>query len=371
MTNQSALTIRNLQKSYGAVEVLRGINLEAQPGEFVALVGPSGCGKSTLLAMIAGLESVTSGEIRIGDRLVNSVPPKDRDIAMVFQSYALYPTMTVRENITFGMESRGVPKAEQAEAVKRVSALLQIEPLLNRKPGQLSGGQRQRVAMGRALVRDPKLFLFDEPLSNLDAKLRVDMRTEIKKLHNRVGKTTIYVTHDQVEAMTLASRIAVMHQGSVQQFDAAQTIYSRPANMFVAGFMGSPAMNFIPAELNGVAGQFSVTVRTANGGTATLPLAQPAPANAPKQVVLGVRPEHIYRFSDDLGQRKPGIAAMDAPVELVEPTGAETLAVLKFGDLEVTGRFDPDSAPRMGETMTLGIDMARACLFDPTTKTLL
>ncbi|RWK72309.1 MAG: ATP-binding cassette domain-containing protein, partial [Mesorhizobium sp.] len=213
----SALMIRDLHKSYGGLEILAGINLEARTGEFVALVGPSGCGKSTLLAMIAGLETVTSGEIWIGDRLVNSVQPKDRDIAMVFQSYALYPTMTVRQNITFGMESRGVPKAEQAEAVKRVAALLQIEQLLNRKPGQLSGGQRQRVAMGRALVRDPKLFLFDEPLSNLDAKLRVDMRTEIKKLHHRVGKTTVYVTHDQVEAMTLASRIAVMNQGSVQQ----------------------------------------------------------------------------------------------------------------------------------------------------------
>ncbi|RWB58193.1 ABC transporter ATP-binding protein [Mesorhizobium sp.] len=367
----SALTIRNLYKSYGAVDVLKGINLEAQPGEFIALVGPSGCGKSTLLAMIAGLESVTSGEIRIGNRLVNSVPPKDRDIAMVFQSYALYPTMTVRQNITFGMESRGVPKADQAEAVKHVAALLQIEALLGRKPGQLSGGQRQRVAMGRALVRDPKLFLFDEPLSNLDAKLRVDMRTEIKKLHNRVGKTTVYVTHDQVEAMTLASRIAVMHQGSVQQFDAAQMIYSRPANMFVAGFMGSPAMNFIPAELGDGAGRPCVTVRTADGGTAALELAQPVPAGAPRNVVLGVRPEHIYRFSDDLKHRKRAVAAVKAPVELVEPTGAETLAVLRFGDLEVTGRFDPDSAPRMGETMTLGIDMARACLFDPTTQSLL
>jgi multiple sugar transport system ATP-binding protein len=367
----SALTVRNLRKNYGALEVLKGVDLEAQPGEFIALVGPSGCGKSTLLAMIAGLESVTSGEIWIGDRLVNSVPPKDRDIAMVFQSYALYPTMTVRENITFGMESRGVPRAEQAEAVKRVAALLQIEALLGRKPGQLSGGQRQRVAMGRALVRDPKLFLFDEPLSNLDAKLRVDMRTEIKKLHNRVGKTTIYVTHDQVEAMTLASRIAVMHQGEVQQFDAAQTIYSRPANIFVAGFMGSPAMNFIPAELEGEAGRAAVSVRTANGGRTALPLVQPLPSDAPKNVVLGIRPEHIHRFSDDLRHRKPGVAPIDAPVELVEPTGAETLAVLRFGDLEVTGRFDPDSAPRMGETITLGIDMARACLFDPKSQSLL
>ncbi|MER9356451.1 ATP-binding cassette domain-containing protein, partial [Mesorhizobium sp. M0514] len=254
----STLIIRSLRKNFGAVEVLKGIDLEARNGEFIALVGPSGCGKSTLLAMIAGLESVTSGEIRIDGRLVNSVAPKDRDIAMVFQSYALYPTMTVRENITFGMESRRVPKPQQDEAVKRVAAFLQIEPLLGRKPGQLSGGQRQRVAMGRALVRDPKLFLFDEPLSNLDAKLRVDMRTEIKKLHHRVGKTTVYVTHDQVEAMTLASRIAVMHQGEVQQFDDPATIYNRPANMFVAGFMGSPAMNFLAAELSQEGGRRTV-----------------------------------------------------------------------------------------------------------------
>ena len=302
----SALTIRNLHKRYGAVEVLTGINLEAQTGEFVALVGPSGCGKSTLLAMIAGLETITSGEIWIGDRLVNSVQPKDRDIAMVFQSYALYPTMTVRENITFGMESRGVPRAEQAEAVKRVAALLQIEQLLKRKPGQLSGGQRQRVAMGRALVRDPKLFLFDEPLSNLDAKLRVDMRTEIKKLHHRVGKTTVYVTHDQVEAMTLASRIAVMNQGAVQQFDTPKAIYDRPANMFVAGFMGSPAMNFIPARL---AGPASISVRAADGSDAALDLAAPLPPGAPKDVILGVRPEHIYRFTPELKSRKPAVAS--------------------------------------------------------------
>jgi multiple sugar transport system ATP-binding protein len=364
----SALTIRNLHKRYGAVEVLTGINLEAQTGEFVALVGPSGCGKSTLLAMIAGLETVTSGEIWIGDRLVNSVQPKDRDIAMVFQSYALYPTMTVRENITFGMESRGVPKVEQAEAVKRVAALLQIEQLLKRKPGQLSGGQRQRVAMGRALVRDPKLFLFDEPLSNLDAKLRVDMRTEIKKLHHRVGKTTVYVTHDQVEAMTLASRIAVMNQGSVQQFDTPKTIYERPANMFVAGFMGSPAMNFIPARLSGSAG---ISVRAADGSDAVLNLASPLPSGAPKDLLLGVRPEHIYRFTPELKSRKPAVASLEAPVELVEPTGAETLAVLRLGDLEITGRFEPDTAPVMGETITLGIDMSRVCLFDPATKALL
>ena len=368
----SSLTIRNLRKSFGSFEVLKGINLDAQSGEFIALVGPSGCGKSTLLAMIAGLESVTSGEIRIGGRLVNAIAPKDRDIAMVFQSYALYPTMTVRKNITFGMESRGVPKAQQDEAVARVAALLQIEPLLQRKPGQLSGGQRQRVAMGRALVREPKLFLFDEPLSNLDAKLRVDMRTEIKKLHLRVGKTAVYVTHDQVEAMTLASRIAVMYQGSVQQFDEPQKIYDRPANMFVAGFMGSPAMNFIPAELVGQADKPAVRVKLADGTQATLPLPRQDLAAIPgKNVVLGIRPEHLFRYDPDLSVRKPGIATLAAPVEVVEPTGAETMAMLRFGDLEVVGRFDPDGAPRMGETVNLGIDMAHAHLFDPQTQTLI
>src|SRR5262245_41298136 len=268
----ASLNVRKLYKSFGAVEVLKDINLEVETGEFVVLVGPSGCGKSTLLAMIAGLEPITSGTIQIGGRVVNAVPPKDRDIAMVFQSYALYPTMTVRENITFGMESRRVPKVQQEEALARVVKLLQIEPLLKRKPGQLSGGQRQRVAMGRALVRDPLLFLFDEPLSNLDAKLRVEMRMEIKKLHQKIGKTTIYVTHDQVEAMTLASRIAVMHQGNVQQFDEPQTIYDRPANMFVAGFMGSPSMNFIPAQLVDAGGKPAVSVKTADGQAAILAL---------------------------------------------------------------------------------------------------
>ncbi len=361
----ATLTISGLRKRFGAVEVLKGIDLDAGHGEFVALVGPSGCGKSTLLAMIAGLESVSEGEIRIDGRLVNHAAPKDRDIAMVFQSYALYPTMTARQNITFGMESRGVPRAEQDAAVKRVAALLQIEPLLSRKPGQLSGGQRQRVAMGRALVRDPKLFLFDEPLSNLDAKLRVDMRTEIKKLHARVGKTTVYVTHDQIEAMTLATRIAVMHQGQLQQFDEPQTIYRQPANMFVAGFMGSPAMNFIPARLVDDAVEFALAE-----GVARLPLPYRV-ARGPGEVVLGVRPEHMYRYAEDLKARKPALAAFEAPVEVVEPTGAETIAVLKLGERDVTGRFDPDVAPRPGERMHVGVDMANVCLFDRQTETLI
>jgi multiple sugar transport system ATP-binding protein len=367
----ASLTIRNAFKNYGQVEVLKGVDIEAKQGEFIALVGPSGCGKSTLLAMIAGLETVTSGEIWIGDRMVNSVAPKDRDIAMVFQSYALYPTMTVRQNMLFGMEARGVPKPQQQEAISRVSALLQIEQLLNRKPGQLSGGQRQRVAMGRALVRDPALFLFDEPLSNLDAKLRVEMRTEIKKLHNRVGKTTIYVTHDQVEAMTLASRIAVMHRGVVQQFDEPQAVYDKPANMFVAGFMGSPSMNFIPAELVDDGGKTAVAVRGANGVEKLALYNGAASRSAGKEVVLGVRPEHLFRYSPDLKNQKPGLASVGAPVELVEPTGAETMAVMKIGETEIVGRFDPDGAPRTGENITLGVDMSHACLFDPTTQRLI
>src|SRR5207342_2439336 len=249
--------------------------------------------------------------------------PKDRDIAMVFQSYALYPSMTVRQNITFGMECRHIPKAEQEKALANVARLLQIEPLLNRKPGQLSGGQRQRVAMGRALVRDPKLFLFDEPLSNLDAKLRVDMRTEIKKLHLRVGKTTVYVTHDQIEAMTLASRIAVMHQGAIQQFDEPQAVYDRPTNMFVAGFMGSPSMNFIPGELAKADGRPAVAIALGGGERVMLPLPQEPrlhPANG--KVVLGVRPEHLFRYNSNLKAQKPELAMLTAPVEVVEPTGA-------------------------------------------------
>jgi multiple sugar transport system ATP-binding protein len=369
----ASLTIRNLRKSFGTVEVLKGVDLEANSGEFIALVGPSGCGKSTLLAMIAGLESVTSGEIFIGDRLVNSVAPKDRDIAMVFQSYALYPTMSVRENMAFGMESRGIPKAEQKAAIERVAALLKLDQLLHRKPGQLSGGQRQRVAMGRALVRDPALFLFDEPLSNLDAKLRVDMRTEMKKLHQRVGKTTVYVTHDQVEAMTLASRIAVMHLGELQQFAEPEVVYNRPTNLFVAGFMGSPSMNFINAQLGDAGGKPTVTVGTGTG-TASLALhngaADRVKGNA-REVILGVRPEHLSRYSAEVHANKPGIATLTAPVEVVEPTGAETIAVLRVGEREVVGRFSPDEAPKTGENMQLAVDMTRACLFDPTTQRLI
>jgi len=365
----TSLTIRNLHKNFGPVQVLRGIDLEARTGEFIALVGPSGCGKSTLLAMVAGLESITSGEIFIGDRLVNQVPPKDRDIAMVFQSYALYPTMTVQENITFGMESRKTPRDVQAKALARVAQLLQIEPLLKRRPAQLSGGQRQRVAMGRALVRDPALFLFDEPLSNLDAKLRVEMRSEIKKLHQRVGKTTVYVTHDQVEAMTLASRIAVMHKGELQQFDVPRTVYDRPANIFVAGFMGSPSMNFLDAEVDAAGTQ--LTLKGNEDAPLTLALARPMAANAARRVILGLRPEHISLYRPERAGEGRGGAVVKAPVVVVEPTGAETMVNLLLGGREIIARFEAHESPEVGQTISLSLDMSRACLFDAATQTLL
>src|ERR1700682_2413087 len=291
----AALSIRALSKRYANLEVLKGIDLDIESGEFTVLVGPSGCGKSTLLNIVAGLDRPSAGTVEIGGRVVNDIPPKDRDIAMVFQSYALYPSMTVRQNITFGMECRHIPRAEQDAALANVARLLQIEQLLDRKPSQLSGGQRQRVAMGRALVRDPALFLFDEPLSNLDAKLRVEMRTEIKKLYQRLGKTTIYVTHDQVEAMTLASRIAVMHQGRLQQFAEPREVYERPANMFVAGFMGSPAMNFLPAEIVAADGRPGIALANGSGGIVLkLPAERATTGGKPgRRVVFGVRPEHL------------------------------------------------------------------------------
>jgi multiple sugar transport system ATP-binding protein len=366
----STLTVKNVRKAFGNLEVLKGIDLHANSGEFIALVGPSGCGKSTLLAIIAGLEKSTSGDILIGDRLVNSVAPKDRNIAMVFQSYALYPTMTVRENMMFGMEARGVPKDEREAALTRVANLLQISPLLHRKPGQLSGGQRQRVAMGRALVRDPDLFLFDEPLSNLDAKLRVDMRTEIKKLHQQVGKTTVYVTHDQVEAMTLASRIAVMHKGSLQQYDEPQNIYDHPANLFVAGFMGSPSMNFLPAKLEDKAGKMHVTLNVGADIPVSLPLARPLSGKTGGDVILGVRPEHISSLQG-ASALPAGHSKVMAKVEVVEPTGSDTHVVLRLGSKEIVARFVPKQAPKTGEMTALGFDMQQACLFDAASELLI
>jgi multiple sugar transport system ATP-binding protein len=352
------LRISGVRKSFGAVEVLKGIDLDVESGEFIALVGPSGCGKSTLLNIIAGLERAGSGTIEINGRMVNNVAPKDRDIAMVFQSYALYPTMTVRENMMFGMEARGVPKPMRETSLKRVSALLQIDQLLNRKPGQLSGGQRQRVAMGRALVRDPALFLFDEPLSNLDAKLRVEMRAEIKKLHQQIGKTTVYVTHDQVEAMTLSSRIAVLNKGVLQQFDEPQTIYDRPANLFVAGFMGSPAMNVLPGKIMGN----QVLLAEGTAQETRLQLAQSTTAANGANVMVGIRPEHFTQA----GATDQNV--IPATVTLVEPTGSETHVAAQFGNIEVTAKFFPNQAPKLGEVVKLAVDVERICLFDAMTE---
>lgn len=290
------LDISNVSKSYGSVEVLQEINIHVEKGELLVLVGPSGCGKSTLLNMIAGLEDISSGEISIKGRIVNGVHPSKRNIAMVFQSYALYPNMTVAKNITFGLEMHGIPKNEREQALKEVAKLLQIEPLLERKPSQLSGGQRQRVAMGRALVRKPDVFLFDEPLSNLDAKLRVDMRTEIKKLHQTLGTTIIYVTHDQIEAMTLSTRIAVMYKGLLQQVGTPKQIYNDPKNLFVAGFMGSPSMNLISSKIEVSDASSYILFQNKNGDAQKLeiPNASTTVRNYhDKNIIFGIRPEAI------------------------------------------------------------------------------
>lgn len=364
----ATLNIRNVFKRFGQVEVLKGISLDVADGEFLVLVGPSGCGKSTLLNLIAGLETISEGDILINDAVVNDVHPKDRDIAMVFQSYALYPTMTVRRNITFGLEIRGVPKAERETMVRDVAGMLQIDQLLDRKPAQLSGGQRQRVAMGRALVRDPAIFLFDEPLSNLDAKLRVEMRHEIKKLHRTLGRTIVYVTHDQVEAMTLATRIAVMHRGIIQQYGTADEIYNHPANLFVAGFMGSQPMNFIEGTLE--AGKEGLWVAVREGGTESLdiPLIDPDPAwreRAGGAVVLGLRPERIRPVRDGDEAANGVNYILRRVVDVVEPTGADTMVFFSLGGETVSARARPQDRAVEGQAMRFLFGMRGACLFDP------
>ncbi|QEM81093.1 ABC transporter ATP-binding protein [Halomonas binhaiensis] len=362
----SALEIHQLHKSFGSTHVLKDVNISIASGEFLILVGPSGCGKSTLMNAIAGLEPITSGEIRIGGEDVTWRTPAERDIAMVFQSYALYPSMTVRGNIAFGLEMRKMPKAEREAAVQRVADLLQISHLLDRKPSQLSGGQRQRVAMGRALAREPQIYLFDEPLSNLDAKLRVEMRTEIKKLHQRLGTTIVYVTHDQIEAMTLADRIAVMRDGQVQQLGTPDEIYNDPINMFVAGFMGSPAMNFVEAVLEGGRGNYALRISTPEQQDLVLPW--PAERDTDvlasrvgQKMMLGLRPEHL----SEAGGHSGAGTGMAAVIGVVEPTGADVLINLPLGEGEVTARVGPDCRARPGERLELQVDMRRAVLFDP------
>lgn len=365
----ASLTINQVHKSFGTVKVLKDISLEIEAGEFLVLVGPSGCGKSTLLNLIAGLETVSSGEILIGDKVVNNVSPRDRDIAMVFQTYALYPNMNVRKNISFGLEMRKVPREEIDGIVEKVAGILQIEDFLNRKPSQLSGGQRQRVAMGRALARNPSIFLFDEPLSNLDAKLRVEMRTEIKLLHQRLGVTTVYVTHDQIEAMTLADRIAIMKNGTIQQFDTPRGVYKDPANMFVAGFIGSPAMNFIPCTVIKEKGGSGVLLETENGNKYKLSVPSSLEAldsRADRGILMGLRPEHISDSLPDL-EEDSQVHELMCPVKVVEPTGADTLVFVRINNTEVTCRIHPDSAVNPGESMKLMVDMAKVFFFDPDT----
>ena len=366
----SFLVVNGLEKRFGPVEVLKGIDISVPQGGFLVLVGPSGCGKSTLLNTIAGLETVSAGEILIDGVRVNELHPSKRDIAMVFQSYALYPNMNVAKNMSFGMEMRGVPKAERKQTVARVANVLQIEDLLDRKPGQLSGGQRQRVAMGRALVRDPKIFLFDEPLSNLDAKLRVEMRTEIQMLHQRLGTTIVYVTHDQIEAMTLATVIAVLKDGILQQVGSPADIYNTPANIFVADFMGSPSMNLVPARLDRANGALVASLKRADGSTTVLPLHRPsdaASAYVDRDVILGLRPESI----DDATELNAGSEyhhPLEAHVEVTQPTGADTLAMIRLGGREAVARLRAETGARAGERRTFTVDMSKAVLFDPETE---
>ncbi|OCX58191.1 sugar ABC transporter ATP-binding protein [Thioclava sp. SK-1] len=363
------LDIDNVTKSYGAVKVLNETEISVEKGEFLVLVGPSGCGKSTLLNMIAGLESVTSGELRINGRRINEARPADRNIAMVFQSYALYPNMTVRGNISFGMEMHGIPKPEREKKIAAVAELLQITQLLDRKPGQLSGGQRQRVAMGRALTRDPDVFLFDEPLSNLDAKLRVDMRTEIKKLHAKLGTTIVYVTHDQIEALTLSTRIAVMFGGDVQQLGTPQEIYDNPANMFVAGFMGSPAMNLVPARLRNIGGVMSAEVTLATGTAITLPFpkASHLTQDDGREIILGIRPEALTD-PEGASRDSQAIHQVDIPVDVIEPAGSDTFVTVSLGGKDAIGRFRAHTSARSGQPFPFAFDMEKAVAFDPVTE---
>ena len=345
--------LRQVKKRYTDHDVIHGIDMEIGDGEFVVIVGPSGCGKSTLLRMVAGLEAITGGEIVIGERVVNRLEPKDRDIAMVFQNYALYPHMSVFDNMAYGLRIRGLGKPDIAERVRRAADILELEPLLARTPRQLSGGQRQRVAMGRAIVREPAVFLFDEPLSNLDAKLRVQMRFEIQKLHRRLSTTSLYVTHDQVEAMTLAQRMVVMNAGRAEQVGSPMEVYENPQTIFVAGFIGSPAMNFVKGKAADGDGRIALD----DGGEART---SRATLEAGRAVTVGVRPEHLVPSSERDG-------VLSGPVEMVENLGADVLIHIGHGGNNVIARVPNGAAPAVGSTFSVAADPARVFVFDATT----
>jgi multiple sugar transport system ATP-binding protein len=359
------VALRNIVKTFDRTPAVQGIDLDISDREFIVLVGPSGCGKSTTLRMIAGLEEATSGEIYIGDQLVNDVPPKDRDIAMVFQNYALYPHMTVFENMSFGLRLKKFPKPEIRERVQAAAHILDITDLLDRRPKQLSGGQRQRVAMGRAIVRNPKVFLFDEPLSNLDAQLRVQMRTEIKKIHQKVTTTTVYVTHDQIEAMTLADRVVIMNGGRIDQIGTPHEVYHKPRTQFVAGFIGSPMMNFLPCRL--VENGAGLTVRLSDWLALPVPPSREARyrPRVGHELIFGLRPEHIR---EGRGEVPPGSAAFEARLDVVEPMGMETMIYFIVDGVEVCGRVDPVTAGNVGEPMRLIADLNQMHLIDPRTE---
>jgi multiple sugar transport system ATP-binding protein len=344
----ASVDIVDVRKSYGAQEVIHGVNVSIPDGAFVALVGPSGCGKSTLLRMVAGLEEITAGTIRIGDKVVNALVPKDRDIAMVFQNYALYPHKTVADNMGFALQLRKTPREEIEQRVRRAAEILDLVPYLQRYPRQLSGGQRQRVAMGRAIVRAPQVFLFDEPLSNLDAKLRVQMRAEIKELHQRLKTTTIYVTHDQVEAMTMADRIVVLHDGIVEQMGSPLELYDRPVNLFVAGFIGSPAMNQFKGRIRA-----SATPRFELADGTSLPLASVPAGSDGREAIYGIRPEHL-----SLG------GELKVQVSVIEPTGAETQVRGKIGETKINGVFRERVSAKPGEIVAMAPDLKLVHLFD-------
>ena len=360
MTDTIQIELSGIEKHYGAYHALKNINLSIPKGQFVALVGPSGCGKSTLLRSLAGLEKITGGTMTIAGEVMNDVPPRMRDIAMVFQSYALYPHMTVEQNLTYSLRMRKVPKPEAKRKAEEVAAIAGLSGLLDRYPRQLSGGQRQRVAMGRAIIRNPKAFLFDEPLSNLDAKLRVQMRTEIKRLHQQMPTTTVYVTHDQVEAMTMADRVVVMNKGVIEQAGPPQELYHNPASQFVGGFIGSPSMNMLKAKLEGEGDGLVVVLEDGSRLVVPAARAEAYRPHAGTAVIFGIRPESISSLPP-----RPGYQALDAKIDLVEPLGPLTMVYFNIGAAALCASIEPESEPKPQTTMTLSFNMNQMHLFDP------